>query len=89
MQFRPFIIRTDVHTLEKAYIENIKSSMPELPDETRLRLQQQGLSARDSEVLMSIDAGREVGIDGKVGSGAIAYFDAISKGRDPKVVVNW
>jgi aspartyl-tRNA(Asn)/glutamyl-tRNA(Gln) amidotransferase subunit B len=75
--------------MQKTYIDKIKASMPELPDVTRLRLQREGLSARDSDVLMSIDAGREVGIDGDIGSGAVAYFDAISKGRDPKVVVNW
>lgn len=63
--------------------------MPELPDATRVRLQNKGLSVRDTDVLMAIDAGREVGIDGTVGRGAVAYFDAISQNRDPKVVVNW
>lgn len=64
--------------------------MPELPRATRLRLCEQGLSARDAEVLMSIDSGREVGFDGEMGhGGAVAYFDSLSEGRDPKVVVNW
>lgn len=63
--------------------------MPELPDATRVRLQNKGLSVRDTDVLMAIDAGREVGIDGTVGRGAVTYFDAISQNRDPKVVVNW
>ena len=64
--------------------------MPELPDATRSRLFRQGLSERDADVLMSIDSGREVGFDGEPGDGgAIAYFDTLSKVRDPKVVVNW
>ena len=64
--------------------------MPELPSATLLRLCGQGLSKRDAEVLMSVDSGREVGFDGELGKGgAVAYFDSLSKGRDPKVVVNW
>jgi aspartyl-tRNA(Asn)/glutamyl-tRNA(Gln) amidotransferase subunit B len=63
--------------------------MPELPDDTRLRLQQQGLSTKDTDVLMAIDAGREVRMNGTIGRGAVSYFDAISQSRDPKVVVNW
>ena len=64
--------------------------MPELPDATRSRLLRQGLSERDADVLMSIDSGREVGFDGEPGDGgAVAYFDTLSKVRDPKVVVNW
>jgi len=64
--------------------------MPELPDATRKRLLAQGLSAQDTDVLMTADAGREVGIDGTFGrGGVVAYFDAVSEGRDPKIVVNW
>jgi len=64
--------------------------MPELPDTTRTRLLAQGLSVQDTDVLMTADAGREVGIDGVFGQGGVvAYFDALSEGRDPKVVVNW
>ena len=64
--------------------------MPELPDATRKRLLAQGLSAQDANVLMTADAGREVGMDGTFGKGGVvAYFDAISEGRDPKIVVNW
>lgn len=64
--------------------------MPELPDATRKRLLAQGLSAQDTDVLMTADAGREVGIDGVFGrGGVVAYFDAVSEGRDPKIVVNW
>ena len=66
--------------------------MPELPDATRARLREQyGLTTRDIDVLMTIDSGREVGYDGEVGGGAVAYFDQLcaGQGRDPKVVVNW
>lgn len=64
--------------------------MPELPDATRERLLAQGLSAQDTNVLMTADAGREVGLDGTFGQGGVVtYFDAVSEGRDPKVVVNW
>ena len=63
--------------------------MPPLPDATRARLLEQGLSQRDVEVLMDVDSGREVGFDGELGHGAVAYFDEVSRGRDPKVVVNW
>jgi len=64
--------------------------MPELSGAMRSRLCSQGLSKRDAEVLMSVDSGREVEFDGEPGSGgAVAYFESLSKGRDPKIVVNW
>lgn len=63
--------------------------MPELPDTTRARLFALGLSRRDADVLMDVDSKREVNFDGELAPGPIAYFDQISQGRDPKVVVNW
>lgn len=76
--------------IPQEYITRIRQSMPELPGSMRQRLYSQGLSARDAEVLMSVDSGREVGFDGEPGSGgAVAYFDSLSTGRDAKVVVNW
>ena len=63
--------------------------MPELPSATRARLATIGLTPRDIDVIMSVDAGREVGFDGDLGSGAVAYFDAVALNRDPKIVVNW
>ncbi|KAI5993624.1 GatB/GatE catalytic domain-containing protein [Pisolithus albus] len=75
--------------LSQEYIEHVRSSMPELPGETRVRLLSMGLSERDADVLMTIDAGREVGFDGEIGKGAIAYFTDLVRGRDPKLVVNW
>ena len=39
---------------------------------------------------MTADTGREVGMDGAFGQGGVvAYFDVLSEGRDPKIVVNW
>ncbi|GBE79803.1 Glutamyl-tRNA(Gln) amidotransferase subunit B, mitochondrial [Sparassis crispa] len=75
--------------LDEPYVDNIRKHMPELPDATRARLEELGLSRRDTDVLMDIDAGREVGYDGILGQGALAYFDAVSVDRDPRVVVNW
>lgn len=63
--------------------------MPELPDATRARLMRMGLSQRDADVLMTVDMGREVGYDGELGQGAVAYFDQLAQGRDAKAVVNW
>ncbi|KAI0375939.1 Glutamyl-tRNA-Gln amidotransferase B subunit [Pilatotrama ljubarskyi] len=75
--------------IDQHYIDAIRRRMPELPDATRTRLLDQGLSQRDVEVLMDVDSGREVGYDGELGRGAVAYFDQVSQGRDPKAVVNW
>jgi aspartyl-tRNA(Asn)/glutamyl-tRNA(Gln) amidotransferase subunit B len=75
--------------LDEHHIERIRATMPELPEATRARLLARGLSNRDIEVLMAVDAGREVGFDGELGRGAITFFDLVADGRDPKVVVNW
>ncbi|KAI0698570.1 Glutamyl-tRNA amidotransferase B subunit [Cytidiella melzeri] len=75
--------------LSDDYILSIKSRMPDLPAVTEGRLRGMGLSQRDCEVLMAIDSGREVGYDGTLGQGAVAYFDTVAQGRDPKAVVNW
>jgi len=67
--------------------------MPELPHVVRARLKSDySLSTRDVDVLMLIDSGREVGFDGELGGGAVAYFEELcshDKPRDPKIVVNW
>ncbi|KAG2141552.1 GatB/GatE catalytic domain-containing protein [Suillus cothurnatus] len=75
--------------LSEEYIENIRKTMPDLPDATRARLLNLGLSERDTDVLMAIDSGREVGFDGELGKGAVTYFDSLAQQRDPRVVVNW
>lgn len=74
----------------QAMISHIRNTMPELPPQTRARLvSQYGLSERDVEVLMSIDSGDDVGVDGDVTGGAVKYFETVAKGKDAKVVVNW
>ena len=64
--------------------------MPPPPRAIRARLLSRGLSHRDVDVLMSIDAGAQVPFDGEMGAmAAIAYFDEAAKGRVPKTVANW
>ena len=64
--------------------------MPELPSATRSRLAAQyNLAARDIDVLMSVDSGREVHADGELGVGAVPYFEKVASERDPKAAVNW
>ncbi len=63
--------------LEQAWIDDIKASLPELPDEKRKRLMSQyGLSQYDAVVLISEQAKAD-------------YFEAAAKGRDAKLVSNW
>jgi len=76
--------------LEDSYISSVREQMPELPEATRSRLLSQGLSERDVDFLISIDGGREVEFDGKLGrGGAVTYFDLVSKDRDAKSAFNW
>ncbi|KAF8231413.1 glutamyl-tRNA amidotransferase [Tricholoma matsutake] len=79
-------------------IRSIRETLPELPWDTRNRLQKRyGLSDRDVEVLLSVDSGKEISFDGEsveADAGAIAYFDRLCASiagnrRDPKMVVNW
>ena len=63
--------------------------MPERLHETKLRLSGLQLSPRDVNILCSIDPGDIVDFDGKVGVGAIGYFDKVARGRNAKVVMNW
>jgi len=63
--------------LEQAWIDDIKASLPELPDEKRKRLMSQyGLSQYDAVVLISEQAKAD-------------YFEQAAKGRDAKLVSNW
>ncbi|GJE84861.1 glutamyl-tRNA amidotransferase B subunit [Phanerochaete sordida] len=75
--------------LDQAFISGIKEGIPPLPASTKDRLLELGLSERDVDVLMTIDATIDVGYDGEARRGAVAYFDEVSQGRSPKVVVNW
>ena len=78
-------------------IQSIRASLPELPWEARKRLKEvYGLSERDVDVLLNVDAGREVRFDGEPGDSAVSFFDklcttqrAAGGRRNPKVVVNW
>ena len=63
--------------LEQAWIDEIKASLPELPDEKRRRfMSQYGLSQYDAGVLISEQAKAD-------------WFEAAAKGRDAKLVANW
>ena len=63
--------------LEEAGIEDIRRSLPELPDEKRRRfMSDYGLSQYDAGVLISEQAKAD-------------YFEAAAKGRDAKLVANW
>ena len=70
-------------------MESVRSSMPELPEQVRARLLARGLSERDVDFLMSIDAGREVGFDGQLSPGFVSYFDEASRNRNAKTTFNW
>lgn len=63
--------------------------MPALANEVRKRLSLRGLSLQDIDMLMAVDSGNDVGFDGQLNDGAVAYFEALVKDRDAKVVVNW
>jgi aspartyl-tRNA(Asn)/glutamyl-tRNA(Gln) amidotransferase subunit B len=59
------------------WVETLKAALPELPDAKKARLMRDyGLSAYDAGVLAS-EAERAV------------YFEAVAKGRDPKLAANW
>jgi aspartyl-tRNA(Asn)/glutamyl-tRNA(Gln) amidotransferase subunit B len=63
--------------VEQAWIEEIRASLPELPDQKRARFQKEyGLSRYDAGVLTSEADKAE-------------YFEAVAKGRDPKLAANW
>ncbi|WP_291202023.1 Asp-tRNA(Asn)/Glu-tRNA(Gln) amidotransferase subunit GatB [Hyphomonas sp.] len=63
--------------LEKAWIEEIRKSLPELPDQKRARFEMDyGLSRYDAGVLTS-DADKAL------------FFEEVAKGRDAKLAANW
>jgi aspartyl-tRNA(Asn)/glutamyl-tRNA(Gln) amidotransferase subunit B len=63
--------------LDPAWIARIKATMPELPDAKKARFMKDwGLSAYDAGVLV----GEKENAD---------YYEAVAKGRDPKLAANW
>ncbi len=63
--------------LEEAWIEDIRRSLIELPDDKKARFQSQyGLGSYDAGVLISDQARAD-------------YFEQAAKGRDAKLVANW
>jgi aspartyl-tRNA(Asn)/glutamyl-tRNA(Gln) amidotransferase subunit B len=63
--------------IEEAWIEDIRRSLPELPDDKRKRfVSQYGLSPYDAGILIAEQARAD-------------YFEAAAKGRDAKLVANW
>lgn len=62
--------------LEQSWVDQLKASLPELPDERRARYVAMGLSAYDAHVL-TIE--RETA----------AFFEEMARGRDAKLAANW
>ena len=62
--------------LDAKWVEGIKKSLPELPDEKKARFMAMGLSAYDASVLV---AERELA----------DYYEALAKGVDAKAAANW
>jgi aspartyl-tRNA(Asn)/glutamyl-tRNA(Gln) amidotransferase subunit B len=63
--------------LEQDWIDEIKSGLPELPDDKKARfVKSYGLSDYDASVLVAERASAD-------------YFEAVAKGRDGKLSANW
>ncbi|MDP9196396.1 MAG: Asp-tRNA(Asn)/Glu-tRNA(Gln) amidotransferase subunit GatB [Pseudomonadota bacterium] len=63
--------------LEQGWVDKIKATLPELPDEKKARfMKDYGLSAYDAGVLVA----ERIKAD---------FFEAVAKGRDAKLAANW
>ncbi|MBV8094251.1 MAG: Asp-tRNA(Asn)/Glu-tRNA(Gln) amidotransferase subunit GatB [Acetobacteraceae bacterium] len=63
--------------LDEAWIEELKATLPELPDAKRRRfMEQYGLPAYDAGVLVAEQATAE-------------FYETVAKGRDAKLAANW
>jgi aspartyl-tRNA(Asn)/glutamyl-tRNA(Gln) amidotransferase subunit B len=63
--------------LEQAWVDEIKASLPELPDDKKARLMADfGLSVYDAGVMVTEPE-------------IAAYYEEVAKGRDPKQAANW
>jgi len=63
--------------LDAAWVEGLRAALPELPDAKKARfMAEYGLSAYDAGVLV----GEQVAAD---------FYEAVARGRDPKIAANW
>ena len=63
--------------LDEAFVEGIRATLPELPDEKKRRfVDALGLSEEDAEVLVADRDNAE-------------YFEAVAEGRDARTAANW
>jgi len=62
--------------IEQSWVDQLKASLPELPDARRARYVAMGLSPYDAHVLT---LERETAV----------YFEEVAKGRDAKLAANW
>ncbi len=63
--------------LDAAWVEDIKKTLPELPDEKKQRfISQYGLTDYDASVLVAEKASAD-------------FFETVAKGRDGKLAANW
>ncbi len=61
---------------DNAFVEALKTGLPELPDEKRARFMADGLSEYDASILVSDKAVAD-------------YFEQVADGRDAKMAANW
>jgi aspartyl-tRNA(Asn)/glutamyl-tRNA(Gln) amidotransferase subunit B len=61
---------------DDAYIEEIRATLPELPDQKRARFMKEGLSEYDASILVSDKSYAD-------------YFEKVAEGRDSKTTANW
>ena len=62
--------------ITQEYVDEIKRTMPELPDQKKERYMAMGLSAYDASVIVAEKETTD-------------YFEALAKGRDAKLASNW
>lgn len=73
-------------------LTRLREEMPELLDATRDRMKlQYSLSPRDMNIVLRLeDASRSAPEKETIACpSAIAYFEAVAKGREPQIVANW
>ena len=63
--------------IDAAYIEEIRANLPELPDQKRARFEAEYKLSRYDAGVLSADAEKA------------EFFEAVAKGRDPKLAANW